>query len=156
MLDYVKSPPGADPIIVEGIFPASPADVFAAWTDPDIVKQWFGPVPGSLHAAEIDLRVGGAWRFVKSEDQDGAFGFEGVYLAIKPPTGLRFTWRQFKTHPDGTHETSADSQVDLTFDARDTGTFLRVVHSNIESEAIRKGFAGGWGMGFENLAALLS
>ena len=156
MSDYVTSGPGEDPIIAETTFPVPPADVFAAWTDPEIVKQWFGPSPGSLHGAEIELRVGGRWRFTKSDGPDGAIGFEGRYLVIDPPNRLTFTWRQLKTRADGPPETSGDSHGELTFERRDTGTFMRVVHANIDSMPLRNGFAGGWRMGLGNLSMLLS
>ncbi len=50
-MEFVKSAPGDDPIVVEGFFAATPAKVFEAWTDPNIVVKWFGQAPNSLHSA---------------------------------------------------------------------------------------------------------
>ena len=65
---YLKSPHGADPIIVEGTFPASPErGVQGLYYAEDLV-QWFGN--HALEKAEVDLRVGGSWIFTFAE-QDG-------------------------------------------------------------------------------------
>ena len=88
LLSTGNTEPGADPIVVEGYFAAAPARVFQAWTDPDIVMRWFGRVPNSLHSATIDLRRGGAWRFVESSDDVKSVGFEGEYVA-DPLAGCR-------------------------------------------------------------------
>jgi uncharacterized protein YndB with AHSA1/START domain len=68
-MEFVKSVPGDDPIVVEGYFAATPARVFEAWTDPDIVVKWFGRAPNSVLSAIIDLRPGGAWQFLLSKDE---------------------------------------------------------------------------------------
>ena len=47
-MQFVKTEPGTDPIIVEGFFAATPAKVFEAWTKPDIVVKWFGHKPNSI------------------------------------------------------------------------------------------------------------
>jgi uncharacterized protein YndB with AHSA1/START domain len=44
-LEFVRTELGTDPIFVEGYFAASPATVFRAWTDPNIVMKWFGRAP---------------------------------------------------------------------------------------------------------------
>lgn len=44
--------------------------------------KWFGPQPRSLLSADINLQVGGTWRFVMRKDDDGSMGFEGEYLVI--------------------------------------------------------------------------
>jgi uncharacterized protein YndB with AHSA1/START domain len=87
---FVASQPGDDPIVVECYFAATPAAVFRAWTDAEIVKQWFGRTPNSLHSATIDLKTGGAWQFLEICDATRSVGFEGAYLAIEPDKRLLF------------------------------------------------------------------
>lgn len=145
---------GADPVRVEGYFAATPDDVFDAWTNPERVMQWFGPTPNSLHAATIDLRVGGAWQFVKSSDADCSFGFEGTYLTIEPNARLVFTWSKYNEPTTGSRETSERSQVDIVFMPKGHGTQVTLVHSAVSDELMRKGFGGGWETGFANLVAL--
>ncbi len=47
-------------------FRASPAQVYAAWTDPGILPRWFGPKGWTCETHAMDLRVGGEWRFARA------------------------------------------------------------------------------------------
>jgi uncharacterized protein YndB with AHSA1/START domain len=67
---------------------APPARVFAAWTEPKQVAAWWDATGEKLAACEIDLRPGGAFRFVTSRHPDKPF--TGVYSEIAPPTLLVF------------------------------------------------------------------
>ncbi len=151
---FVGSKPGQEPVVVEGYFPAAPATVFRAWTDPDIVMKWFGPRPNSLHSAIIDLRQGGAWRFLEFKDDEKSVWFEGEYLEVEPNRRLVFTWSKLTAHSGGT-DAAPGSRVEVTFSAEGTGTRVRLVHSAIHSDEMRRGFAGGWERGFDNLSAWL-
>jgi uncharacterized protein YndB with AHSA1/START domain len=68
---------------------APAAKVFAAWTTPAIVAKWWDPDGQPLRECEIDLRPGGAFRFVHEQHGDG-FAFAGVYRDIAPPDRLVF------------------------------------------------------------------
>ena len=155
-MEFVRTEPGDDPIIVESYFAASPARVFRAWTDPKIVMKWFGRVPNSLHAATIDLHEGGAWQFLESQDEEKSVGFEGEYLAIEPGKRLVFTWSQVLTHASGERESTPYSQVEVVFTPKGQGTEVRLVHSAVHSEEMRSGFGGGWESAFKTMRALLS
>ncbi len=150
-MEFVQSVPGDDPIVVEGYFAASPARVFRAWTDPDIVMKWFGQAPNSLHSATIDLRPGGAWRFLKSDDGGKSVGFEGQYRDIQPGERLVFSWAHVVAHANGEREATPYSQVEVSFTPRGSGTFVRLVHSAVRSEDARRGIGGGWEAAFRHL-----
>lgn len=149
-LSFVKTEPGADPIIVEGFFAATPHAVFRAWTDPAVIVKWFGPQPGSLLSADVDLRIGGAWRFVMSDDERGTTGFEGEYLDIRPHSRLVLSWSKFSTRT-GSTEVSSRSRVEIALSDRGKGTHICITHSAIQDDEMRIGFAGGWEHGMENL-----
>ncbi len=155
-LEFVKTEPGEDPIVVEGYFAAAPARIFQAWTIPDEVMKWFGPTPNSLQSASIDLRQGGAWQFLKSRDEEQSFGFEGEYLVIEPGERLVFTWSQFIAHATGERESTPYSQVEVTFTAKGNGTIVRLVHSAVHDEETRQGFGRGWAFAFNTMSTLLS
>lgn len=155
-LEFVRTEPGEDPIVVEGYFAATPARVFQAWTDPNIVMKWFGRAPNSLHSATIDLRQGGAWQFLESSDGEKSVGFEGEYLDIEPGERLLFTWSQVVAHTSGEREATPLSQVEVIFTAQGRGTHVRLVHSAVHDEDTRRGFGGGWAFAFNTMSALLS
>lgn len=72
--------------------PVTPEAVFAAWTDPESVKQWFAPRPYSVSHCEIDLRPGGGFRTVMN-DPDGKQMADstGCYLDMVPNERLVWT-----------------------------------------------------------------
>ena len=69
--------------------PVPAMKVFEAWTTPDIVARWWDPTGTPLRSCEIDLRPGGAFRFVNEEHGDGQ-AFSGTYREIAPPDRLAF------------------------------------------------------------------
>lgn len=154
-MTFLQSEPGAEPIVVEGYFAASPERVFRAWTDPDAVRHWFGIKPNSLHSAEIDLRIGGAWRFLHSSDDVKTVGFEGEYQVIQPGERLVFSWRHVITHESGSREETPPSLVEIEFAPKGKGCMVRLIHSNIVRDDARKGVGGGWESSFGSLEAYL-
>lgn len=74
-------------------FRASRTDVFAAFVDPDAVLDWWAPKGWLTQTAEMDVRVGGRYRFGMRSEQDPSLMYaSGEYLEIKPPALLRFTY----------------------------------------------------------------
>ncbi len=154
-MNFVRTEPGADPIIVEGRFPVSPPQVFRAWTDPDRVKKWFGASPdGPVHVA-IDLRPGGRWRFTEQADDHGSIGFEGHYIEVEQYSRLVFSWCKFSDRRG--HETQSTDlstvEIDLAVDG--SGTRMRIVHRALNSHDERIGFGIGWERGMAKLATEL-
>ncbi len=150
-MQFVKTEPGKDPIVVEGFYAATPEKVFEAWTNPDIVMKWFGHTPNSLHSANIDLQPGGTWRFVLSVDDDKSVGFEGQYLDIQSCEKLVFSWAHVVIHANGEREETPYSRIEVEFSPKGKGTFVRLVHSAISNEASRLGIGSGWEAAFTHL-----
>jgi len=73
-------------------FDAPAALVFEASTKPEYVKQWWGPHGTTMLVCEIDLRVGGAWRYVLRNEDGREAAFKGVYREISPPERMSYTW----------------------------------------------------------------
>ena len=79
-------------IVIEHTFDAPRALVFKAYTDRDSIPRWWGPRRLTTTVDQMDVRPGGAWRFV-SRGADGAeFAFRGVYREIVPPERLVWTF----------------------------------------------------------------
>jgi len=80
--------PAEREIHIERVFNAPRERLFAAFTDPELTSQWWGPRGTTTVVVEMDVRPGGIWRFV-SKDSDGSeFGFRGVYREVAPPERL--------------------------------------------------------------------
>ena len=72
-------------IVLTRVFDAPRNLVFYAFTKPELLKRWFGPRGFSLVVCEVDLRVGGSWRFVLRGPDGKDMGMRGVYREIAPP-----------------------------------------------------------------------
>nr|BFE57266.1 SRPBCC family protein [Dactylosporangium thailandense] len=62
--------------------------MWRAYTEPELVKRWWGAGMGEMQSAEIDLRVGGTWRYVQVVPGGGEVAFHGVYREIEAPDRL--------------------------------------------------------------------
>jgi len=72
-------------IVLTRIFDAPRKLVFEGLTKPELLKRWFGPRGWSLAVCEVDLRVGGKWRFMLRGPDGREMGMSGVYREIAPP-----------------------------------------------------------------------
>jgi uncharacterized protein YndB with AHSA1/START domain len=92
--------PSATEVRMTRVFDAPRALVFEAMTKPEHVKEWWGRLGEgySVPVCEIDLRVGGKWRFVNRHPK-GEVTFYGEYKEITPPSRLVFT-EIFAEHPE--------------------------------------------------------
>jgi uncharacterized protein YndB with AHSA1/START domain len=73
-------------------FDAPRAAVFAAYTDPKLVAQWWGPKGQAIRVDQMDLRPSGKWRFVQALPGGGEMAFHGVYTEISPVSRLAYTF----------------------------------------------------------------
>ena len=86
-------------IHVERVFDAPRDRVFAAYTDPELVPQWWGRRESETIVTEMDVRPGGAWRFVSKSEQ-GETAFRGTYREVTPPERIvqTFEWEGMPGH----------------------------------------------------------
>ena len=87
-LEATVTTPTDRELVITRTFHAPRSAVFDAWTKPEHVTHWWDPSGTPLERCEIDLRVGGEFRFVHRES---GHVFSGVYREITPPDGLTFT-----------------------------------------------------------------
>ena len=80
--------PTDEQILITREFAAPKHLVYKAWTTPELVKRWWNAKRGEVTIAEIDLRVGGKWRWVMIADGGLEVGFHGEYLEIVPDERL--------------------------------------------------------------------
>lgn len=95
------STPDDREIVSERIFGAPPDRVFATMTDPELIPEWWGPREYRTTVDVMDVRPGGAWRFVHTTpDGEEQHGFRGTYREISPPDRLvqTFEWEGMPGH----------------------------------------------------------
>src|SRR5437764_14366270 len=76
--------PTDEQILITREFEAPKELVFKAWTTPELIKRWWSAKRGEMTIAEIDLRVGGRWRYVMVVDGGVEVAFHGEYREIVP------------------------------------------------------------------------
>lgn len=76
--------PTDEQILITREFGAPKHLVYKAWTTPELVKRWWGENLGETTTAEIDLRVGGRWRYVMVTPDGFEVGFHGEYREVTP------------------------------------------------------------------------
>ena len=76
--------PTDEQILITREFDAPRHLVYKAWTTPELVKRWWHANRGEVKVAEIDLRVGGTWRYVSVTDGGFEVGFHGEYRELVP------------------------------------------------------------------------
>jgi uncharacterized protein YndB with AHSA1/START domain len=118
---------------------AAPEKVYAAWTDPARLVQWFGPsqtISGSVRA-EMDVRVGGRFRASFKTDDGEYHEVSGVYREVVPDEKIVLTWAWYST-PE------RESLVTVFIRGEGEGSMLTLTHEQFFDEAARDGHKRGW------------
>jgi uncharacterized protein YndB with AHSA1/START domain len=133
-------------------FAAPRERVFAAWTEPEQVKQWFGPEGCTASSVRADLRVGGEYRFAIKSEQYGEMAVRGEFREFTPPSKLVYTW-QWEDDP-----AYANRETLVTVEFIDLGgsTEVRVTHENFPTPENVANHEHGWNGGLDKLAKLLN
>jgi uncharacterized protein YndB with AHSA1/START domain len=87
----VVSLPADTDILVTREFDAPKHLVYRAWTTPELISRWWSGTQGTVTLAEVDLRVGGAWRYVMVAHGGFEVAFHGEYREIVPAERLVYT-----------------------------------------------------------------
>jgi len=134
---------------------ASPAEVFAAWTEPALLESWWTGVGGWVDAkADVDLRVGGRYHLSMRDERGALHGIVGVYTLIAPAERLSFTWT-WENEPS-VMRGSEESLVDVTLREGPQGTQLFLTHSSLEGELVKDMHKEGWNALLTSLYASVS
>jgi uncharacterized protein YndB with AHSA1/START domain len=118
---------------------AAPEKIYAAWTDPQKLAQWFGPSlaePGSVRA-ELDVRVGGHYRISFTGEGGEYHQVGGVYREVIANQRLVFSWAWHST-PE------RESLVTVSLKAQGEGTLLTFHQEQFFDQAARDGHERGW------------
>jgi uncharacterized protein YndB with AHSA1/START domain len=144
-------------LVLTRLINAPRAKVYRAWTDPELLKQWFAPKPYTTPIVEIDVRPGGSAYFVMRGPDGKDLPNRGVYLEVVPNEKLVSTDAYVKAW-----EPSEKPFMTLILTFEDEGGktryTARVRHWTVaDREAHEKmGFHEGWGLCTDQLEALVA
>ena len=115
--------PTDEQILITREFAAPRHLVYKAWTTPELVKRWWHAKRGTMTVAEIDLRVGGKWRYAMVTDGGFEVGFHGEFREIVPNERLVST-EVYEGIPDAEEHAALNT---LTLTETNDGTILTVL-----------------------------
>ncbi len=125
---------------------ASPAKVYAAWTQPAQITQWMHPGQTVCVHAEADVRVGGRFRVIMREPDGEEHDVSGEYREVVPDAKLVFTWH-WRSTPERV------SLVSVALAVEGSVTLLTLTHEQFFDEAARDAHRGGWSDSLDHLVA---
>ncbi len=139
-------------IVLTRSFDAPRALVFDAFSKPELLKQWFGPRGFSMPVCEVDLRVGGGFRFVLRGPDGRDMGMRGVYREITPP--------ERSVHMESFDDFPGEAQVTSVFVEKDGKTTLTATilypSKEVRDAVIQSGMEHGAAESYDKLAELLT
>jgi uncharacterized protein YndB with AHSA1/START domain len=131
--------PSDTEILITREFDAPRHLVYKAWTTPELVRQWWSGERGEMTVAEIDLRVGGAWRYVMIANGGFEVAFHGEYREIVEPERIVNT-EVFEAMPDGEAlnvvtftETGGHTTLELLVQCADRAARDGILESGMET-----------------------
>lgn len=150
-------------LVLERTLDVKPEQVWAAWTQPELLKQWFTPAPWQTVDALVELRPGGAFRTVMRSPEGEEFPSTGCVLEVVENRRLAWTAALAPGFRPLTAEAQAGSpfafSAVVTMEPHGEGTLYRAVAIHADEAGCRAheemGFHAGWGAALDQLVALV-
>lgn len=155
MIEDLKIDPELD-LVLEREIPISPEQVWAAWTDKGLLKQWFCPKPWNLAEVEIEVQPGGKFCSTMAGPGGESYYSEGLVLAAIPNRMIAFT-----DSLDANLRPAAEPffTAVVTFEPSGSGTKYRAVARHKSTEDREKhagmGFQEGWSAALDQMVELM-
>ncbi|MFN8412355.1 MAG: SRPBCC family protein [Anaerolineales bacterium] len=125
-------------------FSQPPSKLWQAWTDPSIVKKWFGSDPeGTVLEAQLDVRLGGSFKVHFANSNGSEFTAKGNYNVVELNKKLEFTW-SWEDRPEVVEFVSVEFQPETD------GTLMYFEHHNIDINSAHN-YSEGWRSTFTKL-----
>ena len=138
-------------LVIERRFAASCKKVYEAWTNPQILQKWWGPVGVTIPELKLDVREGGEWTTTFHSDQMGHRTVSGKYLTVDAPNRLIFTWG-WVDNGKRDHET----EVEIVLKSSGDGTLMTLTQKSFANIENRDNHNHGWTSSFEKLDSFLN
>jgi uncharacterized protein YndB with AHSA1/START domain len=139
-------------LAIERLIKAPRERVYAAWTDPAQLKEWFGPENVQTDELMADARVGGKFRWDLRNPEGEKMTARGEYRELEPGKKIVFTWGW---DDDETWENHT-SIVTVELSDCDGGTNLLLTHEQLPNEDSRDGHTRGWESALNKLEKFFS
>jgi uncharacterized protein YndB with AHSA1/START domain len=162
MHPYTPNP--ALDLVLERTIPVAPDRVWAAWTEPELVLQWFTPAPFTTVGCDIDVRPGGRSIITMESPEGEQYPNAGCFLVVEPPSLLVFTsvmTEGFRpvAPTNGAEDLPFTGRIEIT-PAADGGSHYRAIAMHADADGCRRhaemGFQSGWGAALDQLVTLMS
>ena len=142
-------------LVLTRLIDAPREKLFRAWTQPELLKQWFAPLPYTTPHVEIDLRPGGSSLVVMRDPSGQEFPNRGVYLEVVPNERLVFT-DAFTSAWQPSEKPFMTGILTFEDQGGKTKYTARVLHWTVADREVHEkmGFHQGWGICTDQLAAL--
>jgi len=124
--------------------------VFAAFTEPTELARWWGPRGFTTPEIDLELRVGGSYRFTMQPPEGAPFHLSGDFVGLERPSSLTFTFCWDEPDPD-----DRETVVALSLRSADGATIVSLSHGEFATEGRLELHRSGWTESFEKLAAVL-
>ena len=143
-------------LVLTRIINAPPEKVFRAWTESELLKQWFAPLPYTTPVAETDVRPGGSSLIVMRDPDGNDFPSKGVYLEVVKNERLVFT-DAYTTAWEPSEKPFMTVILTFENEGGNTKYTARVRHWTVADRDTHEkmGFHEGWGQCADQLAALV-
>lgn len=139
-------------IVLTRVFDAPRELVFDAFTQPELLKLWFGPRGWSLVVCEVDLKVGGGFRFILRGPDGREMGMHGIWREISPP--------ERTIHMESFDDYPGESQVTGVFTEQAGKTTLTATvlypSQEVRDIVLKSGMEHGAAESYDKLAELLA
>jgi uncharacterized protein YndB with AHSA1/START domain len=135
---------------IERVLPAPRAAVYRALTNPEELREWWGPRGFTTPEVDFDPQVGGSYRIAMQPPEGDLFHLTGNFQDVDAPARLAFSFRWNPPDPD-----DRETLATLTLEEQGRETAIRLVQGEFATEERLALHEAGWGESFERLEALL-
>lgn len=151
----ITAEPGKQEMLITREFDAPRELVFQAFTDPELVPQWWGPRRLSTLVDKMDAKAGGHWRFINRDPQGNEYAFHGVYHEVRAPERIIDTF-EFEGLPEAGHVCLETLTLEALSEGRTRLTTQSVFQSVVDRDGmLQSGMEEGLNDSYERLAELL-
>ena len=138
-------------LVIRRTLQAPREKVFAAWTEEEALKQWWGPEGMTCHGAECDPRVGGRYRIEIRGGKGEVYAAYGEFKLVEPPEKLVYTWRWEQWTKE-----MPETTVTVEFIDKGGATELILTHEGFADAETRDDHNGGWNSALDCLTGYLN